>query len=59
MSNNTSYCKVGRITSSKKSKNDSQVIQIDVKTNAFKRSDILFPEKIKNIWKLINQFFNS
>jgi hypothetical protein len=59
MYNNTSYCKVGRITSSKNSGNDSRIIQIDFKNDNFKGSDIQFTAKVKKIWKLINQFFNT
>jgi hypothetical protein len=40
-----SNCKVGKITSSKNGVDDSRIIQIDFKTEAFKKSNIAFTEK--------------
>ncbi|HEU4789370.1 MAG TPA: hypothetical protein VFS71_06775 [Flavobacterium sp.] len=40
-----SNCKVGKITSSKNGADDSRIIQIDFKTEAFKKSNMAFTEK--------------
>ncbi|HKO76555.1 MAG TPA: hypothetical protein VJU52_05025 [Flavobacterium sp.] len=40
-----SNCKVGKITSSKNGVDNSRIIQIDFKTEAFKKSNIAFTEK--------------
>lgn len=44
-----SNCKIGKITSSKNVADDSQIIQIDFKTEAFKKSNIAFTEKRRSL----------
>lgn len=44
-----SHCKVGKITSRKSAAVDSGSIQFDFKTEAFKKSNILFTERVRNL----------
>lgn len=44
-----SNCKIGKITSSKNVTNDSHIIQIDFKTEAFKKSNLVFTEKRRSL----------
>lgn len=48
-SSSKSHCKVGKITSLKKGSGDSCAIQIDFKTEDFKKSNILFTERVRNL----------
>ncbi|QKJ63646.1 hypothetical protein [Flavobacterium sp. M31R6] len=44
-----SHCKVGKVTSRKNAAVDTGSIQFDFKTEAFKKSNILFIEKIRTL----------
>jgi hypothetical protein len=44
-----SHCKVGKITSQKSETGDLRIIPIDFKTEAFKKSNIAFIAKGKNL----------
>jgi hypothetical protein len=44
-----SHCKVGKVTSRKNTTVDNDSIQFDFKTEAFKKSNVLFIEKIRNL----------
>lgn len=48
-SSSRSHCRVGKITSKKTGIGDSRIIQIDIKTTAFKRSNDTFIGKIRNL----------
>jgi hypothetical protein len=49
VSSSKNHCKVGKITSRKNAAGDSCSIQFDFKTLAFKKSNVLFTEKIRNL----------
>ncbi|WP_264564276.1 hypothetical protein [Flavobacterium sp. N3904] len=49
VSSSKSHCKVGKIISLKKGAGDSCAIQIDFKTEAFKKSNVLFTEKVRSL----------
>lgn len=49
VTNNTSHCKVGKISSAKKGAGDSCAIQFDFKTEAFKKSNAAVTEKVRNL----------
>ncbi|PVX47856.1 hypothetical protein C8C85_3819 [Flavobacterium sp. 103] len=44
-----SHCKVGKVTSRKNAAVDTGSIQFDFKTEAFKKSNVLFIEKIRTL----------
>lgn len=48
-SSSRSHCKVGKITSQKSGAGVSTIIPIDFKTEAFRKSNVAFIEKGKNL----------
>jgi hypothetical protein len=49
LSSSESHCKVGRITTPKNGIGDSCSIKIDFKTEAFKKSNVAFTKKVRNL----------
>ena len=49
VSSSKSHCKVGKITSIKNAAGDLGSIQIDFKTETFRKSNIRFIEKIRSL----------
>jgi hypothetical protein len=47
VSSSKSHCKVGKINTQKNGVGDSCAVQIDFKTEAFKKSNILFTKSVR------------
>jgi hypothetical protein len=49
ISSSKSHCKVGKTITPKKGAGDSCALQIDFKTEAFKKSNIAFTKRVRNL----------
>ena len=49
ISSSKSHCKVGKINTQKNGVGDSCAVQIDFKTEAFKKSNALFTKRVRTL----------